>query len=188
MNRYGREVDYGDGSSLHYHGRGVQEETTHEGGGSTRRGGFFAIFRNNPSLMIILIDIIVIVLVLTIVLPFIGTKSSTSDFAGLELSLHGFLHEGKATVSLVITSLPGEGEAAAAAHQDLLTVRFEVAGGEIQEGEEVEETVRVNLPETGESLVLRKTLELPEAKTAEYVSAEIERMQEKLTLTKELSK
>jgi hypothetical protein len=186
MNRYGREVDYGDGSSLHYHGRGVQEESAHEGGGSKRRGGFFAIFRNNPSLMIILIDIIVIVLVLTIVLPFIGTKSSTSDFAGLELSLHGFLHEGKATVSLVITSLPGESEAAA--HQDLLTVRFEVAGGEIEEGEEVVKTVRVNLPETGESLVLRKTLELPEAKTAEYVSAEIERMQEKVKLTKELSK
>ncbi len=186
IHRYGKEVDYGDGSSLHYHGRGLQEESASEGGGSGKKGGFFGVFRNNPSLMIILIDIIVIVLVLTIVLPFIGTKSSTKDLAGLELSLHGFVHEGKATVSLVVTSLSGETEDAE--HQDLLEVSFELAGGEIEEGEGAEKTVRVNLPKTGESVVVRKTLSLPEGREADYVRAEIERMQEKVTLQKELTK
>ncbi|MFP4491120.1 MAG: hypothetical protein ACLFNZ_06565 [Spirochaetaceae bacterium] len=187
-NNRNREVDYGNEGTLHYHGRGVHETYDADFGShkkKKRKGGIFGVFRNNPSLMIILIDIIVIVLVLTIVLPFIGKKSSEENFEGYELSLHGFVYEETVTLSLVVTALPGE-ESYAEVENERLAVRFSLKA---ESGEELSrETLEVVPPERGESKIVRIELTSEGPEEVEYIAAEVHRGDEIVSLQKRPTK
>lgn len=183
-----REVDHGDGGALHYHGRGVNETYDSDFGShknKKRRGGLFGVFRNNPSLMIILVDIIVILLVLTIVIPFIGKKSSEENFDGYELSLHGFMYENTVTLSLVVTALPGE-ESSPEGEGEALSVHFSL---KTESGEELSrDTLEVVPPVTGESKIVRLELPAEGSEEVEYISAEIQRGDESISLQKRPTK
>lgn len=199
MKRTAKEVDYGENSGPYYHGRGVSEEFAGGSGAARSKGGLFGVFRNNPSLMIILVDIMVIVLVLTLVLPFIRRKSSVDNFAAHDLSLHGFVYGEKATVSLIITSVPGdsvstvsEGAAKEAAGKEgaakeelspLFSIRFILLD---KEGEPaVERKVEARPPELGKSRVVRVELDNPGA--SKKVRVEVRYEGEDVSLQKELT-
>ncbi len=183
VQRYGREVNHGDTSTITYHGRGIEEEE--DSRSSRTKGGLLGVFRNNPSLMIVLLDILFIILVLSLVLPFIGRKSESGNFTGLEVSLHGYLFQDVATVSLVVTSLPGAVEEGRKADAEL-KLRFSLPG----DGEEpyAEKELSIVPPPVGESLVVREELSLSEGVEAGEVRADLRREGEKLSLEKELTK
>ena len=86
---------------MHYHSRSEPPRPQEPKRGLKRKSG---IFRNNPSLLLILIDIIVVVLVLVFLLPFLQPGSSKDDFQGYSFSMHGYLYEQTAHVSVIIQS------------------------------------------------------------------------------------
>jgi hypothetical protein len=180
----GKEVEYGSGGEIHYYGRGIDEDSAAGSGPPRRKSGFFSILRSSPSLMIVIIDIIVIILVLIIVLPFVQRRSSVSNFEGYELSLHGFQYGDTATVSLVITSLPGEGYSEGESSRDI-TVLFGMKNEEDPQASS--ESVEVTAPEVGESSVARVELALPENGEKKIAWAEVRVEGETITLQKRLT-
>ncbi len=86
---------------MHYHSRTDAPRPQEAKRGLKKRSG---IFRNNPSLLLILIDIIVVVLVLVFLLPFLRPDSSEDNFQGYSFSMHGYLYEQTAHVSVIIQS------------------------------------------------------------------------------------
>ena len=178
----GKETAQKSGTELHYHGRGLSVKGLAEGK-KRRKRSFFAVFRSNPSLSIVLVDIIVIVLVLLMIIPFVRKKSEVRDFMGYELSLHGFVYEGSATVSLVCTALPGE-RIEQNAESAGVKIRFIV---ENEEAVEKEEVLEAKLPKIGETTVLRSELSLDEGEKAERLRAVLTIGGKELSLQKSLS-
>lgn len=167
---------------LHYHSRPGPPPPG--GAGEEHKVKRIGIFKKNPSLMLILIDIIVVVLVLIFLLPILRPKTSVNDFFGYSFSLHGFLHENQANVSMVIQPEgPGPEAASASISDGSFVLSFRILDTDISEDVIVREARISDGP-----LVLRKKFVIPEKiyENEVYIRCTVTRTGDSVRLQKKL--
>ena len=128
------------------------------------------ILRNNRALLILFLDLVIILILIYVFFRFFYETSYTASVGNYQLSLKGFLYEGKAYAALYVKM--GRGKKAKSEREEStgnFVVKFYLKG---REGKAV--TVSGRLPvTTGDEIIVRQSLPFSGRETILYASVKI---------------